>query len=45
VIPAGENLDLGLVMLVIDRRLSAQDAGDLADLALARVATARREAR
>ncbi|MBB4906136.1 DUF6807 family protein [Actinophytocola algeriensis] len=45
VIPAGEDLDLGLVMLVIDRRLSAQDAGDLADLALARVATARREAR
>ncbi|MFL6120117.1 DUF6807 family protein [Actinophytocola sp.] len=41
VIGAGEDLNLGLVMLVVDRRLSTQDAADLADLALARVATAR----
>jgi LacI family transcriptional regulator len=42
VIGAGEDLDLGLVALVVDRRLTAQDAEDLADLALARVATVRR---
>ncbi|HEX6358103.1 DUF6807 family protein [Actinophytocola sp.] len=42
VIGAGADLDAGLVALVVDRRLSAQDAADLADLALARVATARR---
>jgi len=42
VIGAGEDLALGLVALVVDRRLSTQDASDLADLALARVATARR---
>jgi LacI family transcriptional regulator len=41
VIGAGEDLNLGLVTLVVDRRLSTQDAADLADLALARVATAR----
>jgi LacI family transcriptional regulator len=44
VIGAGEDLHLGLVALVVDRRLSTQDASDLADLALARVATARRGA-
>jgi LacI family transcriptional regulator len=42
VIGAGEDLELGLVALVVDRRLTAQDALDLADLALARVDTARR---
>lgn len=41
VIGAGEDLEIGLVALVVDRRLSTQDAADLADLALARVATAR----
>lgn len=41
VIGAGEDLDIGLVALVVDRRLSTQDAADLADLALARIATAR----
>ena len=40
-IGAGEDLDVGLVTLVVDRRLTALDAADLADLALARVATAR----
>ncbi|WP_460405093.1 DUF6807 family protein [Actinophytocola sediminis] len=44
VIDAGESLDTGLVALVVDRRLTAEDASDLACLALARVATARREA-
>lgn len=44
VIDAGESLDTGLVALVVDRRLTVEDAADLADLALARVATARREA-
>jgi LacI family transcriptional regulator len=44
VIGAGEDLDLGLVTLVVDRRLSTQDASDLADLAVARVAAARRGA-
>jgi LacI family transcriptional regulator len=45
VIGAGAALDAGLVTLVVDRRLSTQDAADLADLALARVATARRGVR
>jgi LacI family transcriptional regulator len=45
VIGAGEDLNLGLVTLVVDRRLSTQDAADLADLALARIATARLGAR
>jgi molybdopterin biosynthesis enzyme len=44
VIGSGEDLDLGLVVLVVDRRLTAQDAADLADLALARVETVRRGA-
>jgi LacI family transcriptional regulator len=44
VIDAGESLDIGLVALVVDRRLTVEDAADFADLALARVATARREA-
>jgi LacI family transcriptional regulator len=44
VIGAGQDLDIGLVTLVVDRKLTAQDAADLADLALARVATARRGA-
>ena len=44
VIGAGEDLEIGLVTLVVDRRLSTQDAADLADLASARVATARRGA-
>jgi LacI family transcriptional regulator len=44
VIGAGEDLDLGLVALVVDRRLSTQDAADLAALALARIATARTHA-
>lgn len=42
VIDAGEALAAGLVLLVVDRRLTAQDAADFADLARARVATARR---
>jgi LacI family transcriptional regulator len=42
VIGAGEALDAGLIALVVDRRLTTQDAADLADLALARIATARR---
>ncbi|TDV57564.1 DUF6807 family protein [Actinophytocola oryzae] len=45
VIGAGEDLELGLVALVVDRRLTTQDAADLAELALARVATARRGVR
>jgi LacI family transcriptional regulator len=44
VIDAGESLDIGLVALVVDRRLTVEDAADLADLALTRVTTARREA-
>jgi LacI family transcriptional regulator len=44
VIDAGESLDTGLIALVVDRRLTVEDAADLADLALIRVATARREA-
>lgn len=44
VIAAGDALDIGLVMLVVDRRLTAQDAADLADLALARIAAARQGA-
>lgn len=44
VIGAGEDLDIGLVALVVDRRVSTQDASDLADLALARIATTRRGA-
>jgi LacI family transcriptional regulator len=44
VIEAGESLDIGVVALVVDRRLTVEDAADLADLALARVATARHEA-
>jgi LacI family transcriptional regulator len=44
VIEAGADLDIGLVTLVVDRRLTTQDAADLADLALARVAAVRRGA-
>ncbi len=44
VIGAGDALDTGLVALVVDRRLTTEDAADLADLALARVAAARRGA-
>lgn len=45
VIDAGADLDIGLVSLIADRRLSTQDAADLAELARARVATARLDAR
>jgi LacI family transcriptional regulator len=45
VIGAGADLDIGLVSLIVDRRLSTQDAVDLAELARARVATARLGAR
>jgi LacI family transcriptional regulator len=42
VLAPGETYETSLISLVVDRRLSRADASDLADLAVARVDSARR---